>query len=88
MQDGRGLLAGEPVPEIALRVLRDRWGTPRGTVTERQLSDDTMPAGEAGEIVVAGEHVLRGLLGLRGGETKFRGGKRCGPDGERVAGRE
>ncbi|MGH7946178.1 MAG: AMP-binding protein [Opitutaceae bacterium] len=73
MQNGRGLLTGAPVAEITLRVIRDRWGTPRGVMTERELVDETLPPGEAGEIVVTGEHVLRGYLGGMGDEeTKFR----------------
>ena len=73
MRASRGLLAGEPVPEVRLRVLRDRWGTPRGVLTKEALAAETLPAGEAGEIVVAGDHVLGGYLGGIGdAETKFR----------------
>jgi olefin beta-lactone synthetase len=72
MQTGRGLLAGLPVPEIDLRILRDRWGTPRGTPTAAEFENDCLPAGQTGEIVVAGEHVLPGYLGGVGDEeTKF-----------------
>jgi acyl-CoA synthetase (AMP-forming)/AMP-acid ligase II len=69
---GCGLLAGRPVPEIRLRVLRDRWGEPRGAMDAAQLAAEVVPIGEVGEIVVAGEHVLRGYLGGVGNEeTKF-----------------
>lgn len=69
---GRGLLAGRPVPEIRLRILRDRWGEPRLAMTAAQLAAEVVPVGEPGEIVVAGEHVLRGYLGGVGDEeTKF-----------------
>ena len=72
MNDGRGLLAGQPVPEIRLRILRDRWGEPRGAMDAAQFAAEWVPAGGAGEIVVAGGHVLRGYLGGVGDEeTKF-----------------
>ncbi|MEO5959567.1 MAG: AMP-binding protein, partial [Opitutaceae bacterium] len=72
MRNGRGLLAGRPVAEIELRILRDRWGMPRGRLTKREFEDDALRAGEAGEIVVSGEHVLKGYLGGIGDEeSKF-----------------
>jgi len=73
MRAGRGLLAGPPVPEVSLRILRDRWGVPRGDMSAEALAAETMPAGQAGEIVVTGGHVLKGYLGGIGDEeTKFR----------------
>jgi acyl-CoA synthetase (AMP-forming)/AMP-acid ligase II len=73
MRAGRGLLAGLPVKEVSLHILRDRWGTPRGEMTESEFASETMPVGEAGEIVVTGEHVLKGYLGGEGDEeTKFQ----------------
>ena len=73
MRTGRGLLAGVPVEEVSLRILRDRWGTPRGGMDAEAFAAEMMPAGQAGEIVVAGEHVLKGYLGGVGDEeTKFR----------------
>lgn len=72
MAAGRGLLAGRPVPEVRLRILRDRWGEPRGPLTADGFATETLPPGEAGEIVVTGAHVLRGYLGGSGdAETKF-----------------
>ena len=72
MQNGRGLLAGAPVTEITLRILRDRWGTPRGRIESDELDGETPPPGEVGEIVVTGDHVLQGYLGGIGDEeTKF-----------------
>ena len=73
MQAGRGLLAGEIVAEVKLRVLRDRWGQPRRNLTAAEFAAEILPAGEPGEIVVAGDHVLKGYLGGVGDEeTKFR----------------
>jgi acyl-CoA synthetase (AMP-forming)/AMP-acid ligase II len=73
MRGGAGLLAGKPVEEIELRILRDQWGTPLGALSEVEFASRCVPAGEAGEIVVSGEHVLSGYLQGRGdAETKFR----------------
>jgi acyl-CoA synthetase (AMP-forming)/AMP-acid ligase II len=72
MIGGRGLLAGPPIPEIQLRILPDRWGTPLGPFEAGPFAAMTLPAGQPGEIVVAGEHVLAGYLHGRGNEeTKF-----------------
>jgi acyl-CoA synthetase (AMP-forming)/AMP-acid ligase II len=74
MAAGRGLLAGPPVaPEIRLRVIRDAWGTPLGELDGAAFAALRCPAGEAGEIVVTGGHVLKGYLDGRGDEeTKFK----------------
>lgn len=64
---GGGLCSGAPVPEIDLRIIAERWGTP---LTADDL--DSLPLGQAGEIIVRGEHVLRGYLdGLGDEETKI-----------------
>lgn len=73
MTQGKGLLAGYPVPEIALRILGDRWGQPVPAMTPAELHAQTLPAGVVGEIVVSGDHVLPGYLHGQGdAETKFR----------------
>lgn len=73
MLAGRGLLAGLPVPEVRLRILRDRWGTPIEPMTSTQFDSQCQSADAAGEIVVSGDHVLQGYLhGIGDGETKFR----------------
>jgi acyl-CoA synthetase (AMP-forming)/AMP-acid ligase II len=73
MRAGQGLLAGRPVETLRVRVLRDRWGTPRGALTAEELEAETRPPGSAGEIVVAGDHVQTGYLdGIGDEETKFR----------------
>ncbi len=72
MLGGRGLLAGPPVSSIELRILRDQWGTPIGPFTGAEFSAVCQPAGERGEIVVSGAHVLPGYLnGTGDDETKF-----------------
>jgi acyl-CoA synthetase (AMP-forming)/AMP-acid ligase II len=73
MRTGRGLLTGTPVHEVKLRILCDRWGTPRQSMTPAELETGTLAPNESGEIVVAGAHVLKGYLGGVGDEeTKFR----------------
>jgi acyl-CoA synthetase (AMP-forming)/AMP-acid ligase II len=73
MLHGRGLLTGHPEPAIRLRILRDRWGNPIGPYSESEFEAEVMPSGEPGEIVVSGDHVLKGYLQGRGDEeTKFK----------------
>jgi acyl-CoA synthetase (AMP-forming)/AMP-acid ligase II len=73
MLSGGGLLAGPPVPEVQLRVMRDQWGTPVGPYTTAAFAAECLPPDTPGEIVVSGAHVLPGYLGGRGdAETKFR----------------
>lgn len=72
MRSGKGLLAGHPVPEIELRILRDQWGRPLGTLSEEEFAVLVQPADAPGEIVVHGPHVLTTYLHGRGNEeTKF-----------------
>ena len=76
MRSGRGLLAGPPVEQVTLRILPDQWGKPRGPYMAEQLAEQSLGPNEAGEIVVAGEHVLPGYLGGLGDEeTKFHVGE-------------
>jgi acyl-CoA synthetase (AMP-forming)/AMP-acid ligase II len=72
MRRGAGLLAGKPIQEIQLRVICDQWGTPLGKLSADGFAARFQPAGEAGEIVVTGDHVLKSYLHKRGDEeTKF-----------------
>ena len=72
MRRGNGLLAGLPIPEIRLRVIPDRWGEPLGALTVSEFEALRLPQDQIGEIVVTGDHVLKGYLQERGDEeTKF-----------------
>lgn len=74
---GAGLPVGRPVPHVRLRVVPDRWGTPLGPFTAAEWDRQSLPAGEAGEVVVAGDHVVPGYLGAVGdAETKVDVGSR------------
>ncbi len=73
MASGGGLLAGTPVPDITLRILPDRWGHPIPGYSLAGFQADCLHAGQTGEIVVSGSHVLPGYLDRRGdNETRFR----------------
>jgi acyl-CoA synthetase (AMP-forming)/AMP-acid ligase II len=73
MVQGQGLLVGVPVPQIQLRISPDRWGQPIPALTADQFAALSLPAGQTGEIVVSGEHVLPEYLhGQGNAETKFR----------------
>lgn len=77
MHRGSGLLAGPPVHEIQLRILRDAWGSPLPAMSNAELDALQPPPGEPGEIVVSGDHVLPGYFRGEGDEeTKFRVGGR------------
>lgn len=69
---GGGLCAGVPVPAIQLRIIADRWGDTLGPMDMEEFSRMEIPAGQAGEIVVSGDHVLDGYLdGIGDNETKI-----------------
>lgn len=73
MESGAGLLAGRPVAAIDLRILHDRAGSRVGPLSQSELDEQTVPAGDVGEIVVSGGHVLAGYLGGVGdADTKIR----------------
>jgi acyl-CoA synthetase (AMP-forming)/AMP-acid ligase II len=72
MRRGHGLLAGGPIEDIQVRIINDQWGKPLGSATAAEFERMQVPAGQSGEIVVAGAHVLKGYLHGRGNEeTKF-----------------
>lgn len=69
----RFLPGGRIRPEIRCAVLRDRFGTTRADLNAEAFAAETCAAGETGEIVVSGAHVVSGYLGGVGDEeTKFR----------------
>lgn len=73
IRSGQGLLAGRVEGRVRLAVMGSRWGEPVGPWSRAEFEQARLPAGEIGEIVVTGEHVLKGYLGGRGdSETKFR----------------
>ena len=72
MSEGKGLLAGKPVDQVRLRVIRDRFGSPIGPFDAQRFSAEALPPGEIGEIVVSGGHVLPGYVDGEGdAQTKF-----------------
>ena len=72
---GAGLCSGPPVRDISLRVMADEWGKPLGPFDDASFQALEVEPGQAGEIVVAGDHVLKGYLqGIGDEETKIRVG--------------
>lgn len=72
MEMGKGLLAGQPVSSISLRVIREQWGVAIPRLDARMFERLMVTSGEPGEIVVSGGHVLSGYLNGEGdSETKF-----------------
>lgn len=73
MAEGAGLLTGQCVEDISCRIIKDNWGTPISPLEDRAFNDIELPVGEAGEIVVHGDHVLKTYLGGHGDEeNKFK----------------
>ena len=75
MRNGYGLLTGVPIPEIRLRIIPDRWGQPIGPFVVEEFTRLSLAPQQIGEIVTAGDHVLKGYLNGHGdAETKFKAG--------------
>ncbi|MEO1209178.1 MAG: AMP-binding protein [Cyanobacteria bacterium J06638_20] len=73
MSQGKGLLAGKPVPEIQLRILQHPLKAPIPPLYQAEFDAKCSPPDTIGEIVVSGNHVLSGYLDGEGdAETKFR----------------
>jgi acyl-CoA synthetase (AMP-forming)/AMP-acid ligase II len=70
---GGGLLVGRPVDGLRLRIIRDQWGVPLGSLSSIEFDRLELPSGQIGEVVVSGEHVLSGYLDGQGDqETKYK----------------
>lgn len=71
-RNGAGLCSGIPVAQIQLRIIADQSGTPLGPLDQQAFDELEIPNGQAGEIVVTGDHVLKGYLdGVGDEETKI-----------------
>jgi acyl-CoA synthetase (AMP-forming)/AMP-acid ligase II len=57
------LIAGPPTPGTSLAILHDQWGTPLPKLTQAEFDALRVPQGNIGEIVVAGDHVVRSYVG-------------------------
>ncbi len=76
MRRGLGLLAGVPDPSVQLRIIGAAWGAPITPRSAGAFAAMALHPGEPGEIVVTGEHVVKGYLhGVGDDETKFRVGE-------------
>lgn len=74
MANGSGLLTGKPISSLAVRVIPDRWGQAQGPYTSQEWAECALTTG-AGEIVVAGPHVLTTVgPGEDASLTKIRAG--------------
>ena len=59
-REGAGLLVGKPVRGCAVRIIRNQPCRALGPCTPESFSNQCLSAGSVGEIVVSGEHVIRG----------------------------
>lgn len=62
MDQGRGMPVGKPVDTIALRIIKQSQTTLPSTLSDEQFDLLTLAQGSVGEIVVSGDHVLKGYL--------------------------
>ncbi|NWK54157.1 AMP-binding protein [Verrucomicrobiaceae bacterium N1E253] len=68
MVSGKGLLVGHPVSATQLRIIPDQSGKEIGPMDEAAFNALELPHGKIGEIVVTGDHVLKGYLHGQGNE--------------------
>ena len=59
-REGAGLLVGKPVRGCAVRIIQNQPGRELGPYTPESFSNQCLSDGSVGEIVVSGEHVIRG----------------------------
>lgn len=68
---GGGLLAGQPIPELSVRIIPETDG-PLNFRDQAELDAASLPGGRVGELLVSGPHVLPGYLdGVGDEETKW-----------------
>ena len=73
MLTGGGLLVGKPVESTQLLIIPDQTGKAIDPMTEKELQHISLTSGEIGEIIVSGEHVLKGYLrGIGDAENKIQ----------------
>jgi len=72
MREGAGLLVGRPVTGCDVRIIENRQCESSGPWTAQTFASLTLAAGQTGEIVVSGKHVLQGYAdSWRNRETKI-----------------
>ena len=72
-REGAGLLVGNPVRGCAVRIIQSQPGCAFGPLTAEAFENLCVSAGDAGEIVVTGEHVITGYADpARDRDTKIR----------------
>ena len=72
-REGAGLLVGDPVRGCAVRIIQSQPGCAFGPLTAEAFENLCVSAGDAGEIVVTGEHVITGYADpARDRDTKIR----------------
>ncbi|NJK62285.1 MAG: AMP-binding protein [Synechococcaceae cyanobacterium SM2_3_1] len=73
---GQGLLTGYPIPQIQVRILASQGDQPLPAFTPASFESLCLSPQQPGEIVVIGEHVLKGYLDGQGNqEHKLRVGE-------------
>jgi acyl-CoA synthetase (AMP-forming)/AMP-acid ligase II len=76
--DGGGLFVGEPSQATRLRLVKEPGPGASFGMTSDEFDALCVPSDQAGEIVVTGDHVVKGYL--RGeGDTRTKVRVRCGP---------
>ncbi|GAA5494037.1 olefin beta-lactone synthetase [Rubritalea halochordaticola] len=72
MKNGHGLLVGQPNAYTKIAIIKDHNGKPLPKLSPEGFEAITLATGSPGEIVVTGDHVLKGYLnGLGDDETKI-----------------
>ncbi len=70
--DGGGLCSGWVVPELNLAIITNQSGRALGPLSNEELERIVVTPGQAGELIVSGDHVLKGYLaGIGDQETKI-----------------